>query len=56
MPQAINEKLQVYFKGVLYVGTASSDMTTNLVRRIAALTGDVTARVKAIIVSAGTKN
>ncbi len=54
--RSINTHLQKYFKEVLYVGTASNDMTTNLVRRMAALTGDVTARMKAIIVSSGTKN
>lgn len=56
MPQGNNEKLQVYFATVLYVGTASTDVTTSIMRRLAALTGDMTARLKAMIVTAGSKN
>lgn len=57
MPQQENNsKLEVYFQNVLYVGTASLDVTTNLTRRMAALTGDATARLKAIIVAAGGSN
>lgn len=54
MPQGNNEKVQTYCLTTLsYVST---DLTTNLIRRINALTGDVTARIKAIIVAAGTSN
>lgn len=56
MAQGNNEKMQIYFVGTLYVGTASKDVTTSIVRRLAALTGDMTARLKSIIVSAGSKN
>jgi hypothetical protein len=57
MPQQENNsKMEVYFQTVLYVGSASLDVTTNITRRMAALTGDATARLKAIIVSAGGKN
>lgn len=56
MPQGNNGKLQVYFATVLYVGTSSLDLTTNIMRRLAALTGDMTARLKAMIVTAGDKN
>lgn len=56
MPKGNNGNLQVYFATVLYVGTSSTDLTTNLIRRLAALTGDMTARLKAIIVTAGDKN
>lgn len=57
MAVALEAMLQIYFKNVLYVGTASNDVTTNLVRRIGQLTHpEITARVKAIIVAAGTSN
>lgn len=56
MAQGIDGKVQVYLATVVYVGTASTDLTTNWIRRMNALTGDLTARLKAIIVSAGTKN
>jgi hypothetical protein len=54
--RGINEHLQIYFKTVLYPAGTSNDLTTSLMRRVSALTGDVTARIKAIIVSSGTKN
>ena len=56
MPQENNSKMQVYFATVLYIGTSSTDLTTNIVRRLAALTGEMTARLKSIIVSAGSSN
>lgn len=56
MPQSDNELLQVYAVGTLFVGTSSSDLTTNILRRLAALTGEMTARFKAMIVSAGGSN
>lgn len=56
MPQGVNEKVQIYAVGTLYVGTSSTDLTTNLIRRLKELTGDMTARLKSIIVSAGTSN
>lgn len=45
-----------YLKGTVYVLTPSNDLTTLWVRRLRELTGDMTARFKAIIVSAGTSN
>lgn len=50
-----NELLQVYAMTVLYVGTASADLTTSVVRRLAELTtiAEQTARLKAMTVSAG---
>lgn len=56
MAQGNNEKSQVYFATVLYVGTSSTDVTTSFVRRMAALTGDMTARLKSILLSAGSPN
>jgi hypothetical protein len=56
MPQECNAKMQIYFDQVLYVGTDSADLTTNLVRRLKELTGEMTARFKAIIVAAGSSN
>lgn len=56
MPQENNGRLQTYLTTVVYVGTASTDLTTNIIRRLAALTGEMTARFKAMIVSAGTSN
>lgn len=52
-----NTLLQKYALEVLYVGTGSTDLTTNVIRRLAALApGEMTARLKAMIVSAGGKN
>lgn len=48
-----NGKLQNHLVGTVFAGTASTDLTTNVVRRIAALTGEVTARLKAMLVAAG---
>lgn len=56
MPQGNNEKLQVYLVGTVYVATPSTDLTTMIVRRLGELTGDMTARFKAMILSAGSKN
>lgn len=54
MPQGNNEKVQTYaLNTLLYV---SLDVTTNIIRRLNALTGDMTARLKSIIVSAGSSN
>lgn len=53
MPQGINEKTEAYLVGTVYVGTASTDLTTNLVRRLKELTGQMEARWKSIIASAG---
>jgi hypothetical protein len=56
MAQGVNEKVQVYLIGTVFVGTNSTDLTTNWIRQMKALTGNMTARMKAIIVSAGTSN
>lgn len=58
MPKDVNAKLQVYFSTVTYIGTASSDLTSSIVRREIdlAATKEMTARIKAMIVSAGTSN
>lgn len=56
MPQENNSKLQTYLVGTVFVGTASTDLTTNIVRRLLQLTGEMTARLKAMIVSSGTSN
>lgn len=50
-PQASDEKMQIYFKGTLVY--TSNDVTVNLLRRLAALTGDMTARFKAILSASG---
>ncbi len=55
-PQGVNEYLWIYLHDTVYVATPSNDLTTLIVRRLAALTGDMTARFKAMIVSAGTSN
>lgn len=55
-PRDQNSLVQVYLVGTVYAGTASTDLTTNLTRRLAALSGDMTARLQSIIVSAGSKN
>lgn len=56
MPQGNNEMVQTLLVTVTYVGTASTDVTTNIVRRLKELTGEMTARLKSIIVAAGTSN
>lgn len=56
MPQGNNEKVQVLLVGTTYLGQASTDLTTNICRRLRELTGDMTARLKAIIVAAGSSN
>lgn len=56
MPQENNGLLQTYLTNVVYVASASADLTTNIVRRLRELTGDMTARLKAMIVSAGGSN
>lgn len=56
MPQGDDEKIQTYLTNTVYPGTASTDLTTNLIRRLKQLTGDMTARLKAIVVSSGTSN
>jgi hypothetical protein len=56
MPKGNNGTLQVYLTGTVYVGTASTDLTTNIMRRLKELSGDMTARLKAMIVSGGDKN
>lgn len=56
MPQDNNSQLQVYLTTVVYIGTASTDLTTNIVRRLKELTGEMTARLKSMIVSAGGSN
>lgn len=49
-----NSQVQTYaLNTLLYVST---DVTTNITRRMNALTGDMTTRLKSIIVSAGSKN
>lgn len=52
----LDGKVQTYLTNTVFPASASSDLTTNLIRRLKALTGDMTARLKAIIVSAGTSN
>lgn len=49
-------KVQEYLNETVYPGTASTDVTTNIVRRLAALTGDATARFITIIKAAGGNN
>ena len=56
MPQDCNDKMAVYFDQVLYPGTDSIDLTTNLLRRLKALSGEMTARFKQVIVAAGSSN
>lgn len=51
--------LQRYALEVLYIGTGSADLTTNVVMRLEALKTtipEMTARLKAMVVSAGGKN
>jgi hypothetical protein len=49
-----DSQVQTYCKNtLLYV---SADVTTNIVRRIVALTGDWTKALKTIILAAGSKN
>lgn len=48
-----NTGLQKRLLEVEYVGTGSTDLTTNLVRKLNAGTGEMTARLKALIVAAG---
>lgn len=50
-----NAKVQEYLNETVYAD-ASKDLTTNIIRRLKQLTGDMTARFKAIISSAGTSN
>lgn len=45
--------MQTYLINTVYVGTASLDNTTNITRRLRELTGEMTARFKAIITAAG---
>jgi hypothetical protein len=52
----VGSKTHAYLTGTVYVGTASTDVTTNIIRRLKELTGDMTARLKSIFVSAGTSN
>jgi hypothetical protein len=54
--QGINECVQIYLVGTVFVGQASADLTTNIIRELNLMTGDMTARLKALIVSSGTKN
>lgn len=56
MPKDNNSLLQIYLVGTVYVGDASTDLTTNIMRRLRELTGEMTARFKAMIVSAGSSN
>lgn len=59
MPQGNNAKLSTYLQGVYVAslpGRLPIDLTTLVTRRLKELTGDMTARLKAMIVSAGSKN
>lgn len=56
MPQENNGFLQTYLTNTVFIATASLDLTTNVIRRLGQLTGDMTARLKAMIVSSGTSN
>lgn len=57
MAQGNNEKLWVYLHDSLYAATPSEDLTTMITRRMAALTNsEMTARLKAMIVTAGSSN
>lgn len=56
MPQEVNAKVQTLLVGTTYAGTASGDLTTNTIRRLKELTGEMTARFKAIVAAAGTSN
>lgn len=51
-----NSKLQTYLTNTVFVGTASTDLTFNLIRQLKTLTGDMTARFKSILASAGAPN
>lgn len=53
MPQEHNAKLETYLTNTVYAGSASTDLTTNIARRLKELTGDMTARLKSLIASAG---
>jgi hypothetical protein len=56
MAQENNSLLQTYLVGTVYLGSASTDLTTNMIRRLLELTGEMTARLKAMVVSAGGSN
>lgn len=59
MAQEVNAKLQVYLVTAVYIGTASSDLTTNIIRGMKDLAGsyrEMTARFKGLIGGAGTSN
>lgn len=56
MAQHNDEKVQGLLVNTTFVGTSSTDLTTNIVRRLAQLTGDMAARLLSIIVTAGGKN
>lgn len=57
MPQDNNEKVQNHLVGTVYAGTASTDLTTNVNRRINDKTQpEHTARVKEIVTDAGGAN
>lgn len=51
-----DSRMQVYLNETVFAGTASKDVTTNIVRRLGALTGEATARFIAIIKAAGGNN
>jgi hypothetical protein len=52
----LNTQIDVYLDGTVYAATPSTDLTTLLSRRLNELSGDATARFKAIISSSGTSN
>lgn len=56
MSQSNDEKVQNYLTQTVFAGTASPDLTTNIIRRLLATTGDMAARFIAIILAAGGKN
>lgn len=56
MPKDDTAELQVYLTQTVYAGTASTDTTTNIIRRLKELTGDYTARLKSMMASAGSPN
>lgn len=56
MPQEVNAVVQTFLKVTVYLGVSSDDATTTLIRRLNELSGDMTARWKAVIAAAGTSN
>lgn len=56
MPKGCNENTHGYLINTVYAGVASTDLTSNIIRRLKQLSGEMTARLKAIFSSAGSPN